>query len=73
MGNPNIGFKVVKIVLGFHDLDYSLRYNFPDKALAAISNMMNSLRGLRRAIRAGKNAVASIGVKGIEDNETNPN
>ena len=71
MKNPNIGFGVVKIILGFHDLDYALRCGFTDKALVAVSAMINSLRGLRRTIRADINAVAWIkGAKGGKKDET---
>jgi hypothetical protein len=71
MANPNIGFGVIGVILGFHDLDYALRCGFNDKALTAISVMITSLRGLRRTITADVNAVAWIkGAKGGKNDET---
>lgn len=70
MENPRIGFGVVKIIFNFQKLDYALGRGRADKALAAVSEMITSLRDLRRTIRADINAVAWIkGAKGGKKDE----
>jgi hypothetical protein len=73
MQNPNIGFKVVSLLMGFYDLDHSIRCNSPEKAMTAISEMINTLRKLRRAIRLDVNTMAWIKGKGGKDNEIKSN
>lgn len=60
MANPNIGFGVVRIIFGFQKLDYALGCGRADKALAAVSEMITSLRGLRRTIRTDINMIAWV-------------
>ena len=62
--NPNIGFKMVNLLLNFYDLDHSIRCNSTEKALSAVSGMIVALRQLRRAIRADMNKLAFIKAKG---------
>ena len=72
MSNPNIGFKMVEVILSTYDLNNTLRYHKLDRALVNISKAINSLRGLRRAIRLEKNVVASIKGRKVKADETKP-
>ena len=66
MKNPNIGFKIVTLLLYFHDLDLGIRCSSSERALTAISGMIITLRRLRRAIRLDINTEAWIKGKGKE-------
>ena len=62
--NPEIGFKMVNLLLHFYGLDHSIRCNSTEKALVGISGMITALRELRRAIRVDINKLAFIKAKG---------
>lgn len=66
MVNPNVGFKIVTLLLHFHDLDHGIRCSSSERVLTAISGMMITLRRLRRAIRLDINIEAWIKGKGKE-------
>lgn len=69
MQNPNIGFKIVTMLLHFYNLDRAIRHGFSEKALKAVSKMITSLRGLRRAIRLDINTLAFIKGGGQKNDE----
>lgn len=73
MESSNIGFKMISVVLDFRELDHAFVCGNLDKTLRAISAMMNSLQSLRRAVRAGKNALARVDIKEVVKNETESN
>jgi hypothetical protein len=73
MENSNIGFKMIDVVLGFRKLNDAFMWGDPNRTLTAISVMMNLLRNLRWAVRAGKNALARVEIKGVIKNETKSN
>lgn len=67
MQNPTIGFRIISLLLGLHELDHGIRCNSPEKALEAVSGMINTLRKLRRAIRLDINTEVWVHRKGRSD------